>query len=283
MRKIDDVRASGHLGGGGPGGDRIAEGHRPQSACHMVDDHAERVAFPRHEPGRLVHQRSDRGHAAPADYLSAREERTQPVGDVDELLSRQPGEEILVAARETHDLVGEHRADDDRHVALDHQPIYPDLDRFVEPSTRKGAHCLRSDRSDTDVGLVIPPGVVDHRERLGADQGSDALVAHGGVGAEGDYDGAGADPGLDCFVNAIEQERQRAAPGGVGDDQAQRAPVEVERVEPGLYERTHFLGFEHVPRSFERGDHRASLLSTARPSRDRCWSDSTTIPQNTGS
>ena len=110
----------------------------------MVHDDAERVAFPRDEGGRCVHQGSHRGHAAGADDLSAGEKRAEPVGDVDELLPRQAGEEVLVAARESHDLVGEHRAHNDGHVTLEHQPVDPDLDRFVESATRKFDHRFQS-------------------------------------------------------------------------------------------------------------------------------------------
>ncbi len=64
-------------------------------------------------------------------------ERAEPVRDVDHLLTGKTGEEILVPSREPDHLVRQHGAHEQRHVALDSEPVHPYVDRVMEPAFRE--------------------------------------------------------------------------------------------------------------------------------------------------
>ena len=46
----------------------------------------------------------------------------------------RPGKRYLLPPEKPIDLVGEHRADNQRHVALDDEPVDPDVDGVMEPA-----------------------------------------------------------------------------------------------------------------------------------------------------
>ena len=126
----------------------------------MLHDYTQRVALTRHELSRSIHQRPDRRDATGPDDLAAGDQRPQPVRDVDHLLARQTGEEVFVASREPDDLVGEHRADNQRHVALDDEPIDADVYGVVDPAAGQLPHEFAGQGAHMCEGVVIPPRVV---------------------------------------------------------------------------------------------------------------------------
>ena len=105
------MRSRRDLGRRRPGLARRTEAERVEPAAAPVDDDAECVTLARHQCGGRVDQGSDGRDAGSADDLPARDERPKPVGDVDELLTGQAGEEVLVPAGESHDLVRQDGAD----------------------------------------------------------------------------------------------------------------------------------------------------------------------------
>ena len=103
----------------------------------MVYHDAERVALARDQVRGRVDERAYRCDAAPADDGAARDQRAEPVRDVDHLLTGQTGEEILVPSREPDHLVRQNGAHEQRHVALDSEPVHPYVDRVMEPAFRE--------------------------------------------------------------------------------------------------------------------------------------------------
>ena len=66
-----------------------------------------------------------------------RDQRAEPVRQVDDLLTRDAGEEVLVAAGEADDLVREHRPDDQGDVVLDDRAVDRDVDPDVQQAARQ--------------------------------------------------------------------------------------------------------------------------------------------------
>ena len=112
-------------------------------------------------------------------------------------------------------------------------------------------------------------------EAVHADQRPQLGVAHRRVGPEGHDRRARTDPPLDRPVDRPQQQRQRARAGGVGDHEAQAAPVEIERTELLLHEAADRRVVEHRVGPAEDRGHAASS-STAGPSRVSRPSASTT-------
>ena len=97
-------------------------------------------------------------------------------------------------------------------------------------------------------GGVVPPLVVDDVGAVDADQRPHRLVGHRARGCRGPRPPGTTGPGpRPPAAIGAEQQRQRALPGGVGDDQAERAAVEVQPGDLLLDERGHGLVVEdHV-------------------------------------
>ena len=91
--------------------------------------------------------------------------------------------------------------------------------------------------SHVRVGVVLPPGVVADGNGAGP---TSAAMASSDIGAwvpsATTAVQALAAP-ADAFLDGLEEERQRAVPGAVGDDHAQRASGQVERGDLGPHER----------------------------------------------
>ena len=83
-----------------------------------------------------------------ADDLGAGDQRADPVGEVDDLLAGDAGEEVLVAAGEADDLVREHRADDEGDVVLDDGPVQRHLRRHGEQPAAQLGDPLGADRAE---------------------------------------------------------------------------------------------------------------------------------------
>ena len=257
--EIDDVRLRRHLGRGRPGAERVPEGQRLQAAAVVVHDDAQGVALAGHELGRRLHQCPHGRDPTRADDLAARDQRPEPVRHVDHLLAGQPGEQVLVPSREADDLVGQHRADEQRHVALDNEPVEPDVDRVMKPAARELHDQLRRQRADVREGVVLPPRVVADGKGGRPDQRGHGVVGHGCVGAEGDHRGQCTRPSAGSLFDGPEEQGQRAVPGRVGDDHAQRATGQVQCGDLGAHERAHRLGFEHPSGPPERHRHSPTL------------------------
>ena len=183
----------------------------------------------------------------------------------------QAGEQVLVAPREADDLVGEHRPDDHRHVAVDHEPVDADGDGLLEATARQAAHLLGRERAQRDEGVVVPPLVVDDGETVDADHGLHRHLGHGGMGAEGRDRLQRPHPALDRPHDGAEEERQRAATGGVRDDQAEGAVVEVEAGELGLDEGGDGIVGQDLGGTTDGRGH-GSSRSTSMPWRTSCSS-----------
>ena len=77
-----------------------------------------------------IDHRPHRRDAERADDLATRDEGTEPMAHIDEFLTGETGEEVLVTAGEPHNLVRKDGADDHGDVALDHGAV--DADRYLE-------------------------------------------------------------------------------------------------------------------------------------------------------
>ena len=89
--------------------------------------------------------------------------------------------------------MGEHRADDDRYVTLQNQPIYPDVDDLPEHSIREFGHGVRAEGTHTSEGLRDPPLMVHDGELGIADHYGDRLPRHRRVRPQRDDGSAGTD------------------------------------------------------------------------------------------
>ena len=79
-------------------------------------------------------------------------------------------------------------------------------------------------------------------------RGESGLV-HRGMGAERDHDAQPRDPSGHGPVHRRQQQREGAAPGAVGHDDAEALPVEVDRIELLADERADLLVGENLARS----------------------------------
>ena len=68
-------------------------------------------------------------------------------------------------------------------------------------------------------------------------------------------------PSADPFLDGLQEKRQRAVPGSVGDDHAQRAAGQVQCGDLRPHERAHLRGVEDVPGPPERHRHRSASRS----------------------
>ena len=160
--EVADVGLGRHLGGRRPGRTRIAERGRVQVRGPGLHHQAEREPLAGHQRRGLVDQRANRRDAAGADDLGAGDQRAEPVGDVDQLLSRHAREQVLVAAGEPDDLVREHRADDQRDVVLDDGAVDADLDAVLQHAAGELRDPLGADPPDAHERVRVPPFVIAH-------------------------------------------------------------------------------------------------------------------------
>ncbi len=102
---------------------------------------------------------------------------------------------------------------------------------------------------------VVPPGVVQRgHSRIPlaslpwrvAEVGRERLVAHRRVGAQRDEHGQPADAPVQRPVNRRDQQRQRAAAGPVGYQDADAPPVQLRRVEMLAHEPLNIAGLERL-------------------------------------
>src|SRR5699024_2674153 len=126
---LEGPRGGGDVGLGGarrqrgPGGLRVAEGDGVEVLPAGDHVHGEGVLLGVDEVARGVDQLAHRGDAERADDAAGGDQRPHPVGDVDDVVHRAAGEEVLVAAGEPDHLVREHGADDQVDVAVDDEPV----------------------------------------------------------------------------------------------------------------------------------------------------------------
>ena len=234
---VADVRVSRNLRARGPGALGAAEAHRVEVTARRAHDHREAVF------GRLdactcrVDELSHGRDAKRTDDAARRDERPHPVRDVDDVVHGAAGEEVLIAARESHDFVGEHGADDKVDVRFDDVAI----DVHAHGNIRKQPARELGDRVGTDLAevgdlLVVVPFVVADLERgvrvfklsrLGAEHPLDALFAHRRVRAERNEHRDVRSAVLERVVNGGHHARKRHGAGAVGNDHAHALAVEI--------------------------------------------------------
>ena len=103
-----------------------------QGGRSRLRDQAQREPAAGNHRGRLVDQCPDGGDAAGADDVPAGDQRAEPVGEVDDLLTGDPGKEVLVAAGESDHFMREDRPDDQAHVVVDDRAVEHHLDGLGE-------------------------------------------------------------------------------------------------------------------------------------------------------
>ena len=228
----------------------LAGRHRRQSAAARVDHHAHRGDGGGHHGRGLVDHRAHRGGAGRADDVAAGDQRSQPVGGVDDLGGGDPGHQVLRAPGEADHLVGEDRAEHQHHVVLDDGAVEPHVDPGGEQPAGQLGDPLVAHAAETGERRGIPPGVLDHGgarppgaevtarpapavaatalvapvtagAAAAAEVHGQGCVAHRGMGAQGHQHGGARDPTGGGGVHGVQQQRQRARAGGVGHQHAQ--------------------------------------------------------------
>ena len=115
--------------------------------------------------------------------------------DVDDVLARDAGEEVLVAPGDADDLVRQHRPDDEGDVVLDDGTVEQHRHVHRQPPLGELRQAGRRDRAEVGEGRRLPPLVVEHghagiggleRALLVAEVGGEGGVRHRLVRAEGD-------------------------------------------------------------------------------------------------
>ena len=89
------------------------------------------------------------------------DDRAQPVEEVDDLVARDAGEEVLVPAGEAHDLVREDRAEDQERVVVEDQLVEPDVHLFAEKAAADFRDLVGGDLADGGERLGLVPLVVE--------------------------------------------------------------------------------------------------------------------------
>jgi len=172
---VHDVHLLRQVGRLRPGQLRRAEVDARQAL--LLDDQRQREPRDLHHRGRPVHHRPHRRPLAPDDD-GVRDDRAQPVEEIDDALPRHPGEQVLVAAREAHDLVGEHRPHDQQEVVVEDHAVDRDRDLHLEPAVGDLRHLsFREPAHLHQRRLVFPQVVVEAQQVVAALDETTALVS----------------------------------------------------------------------------------------------------------
>ena len=224
--------------------------------------------------GRLVDERPDRRDAARPDDLGARDQRAQPVREVDDLLAGDAREEVLVAAGEADDLVREDRADDERDVVLDDRAVEPHVDALVAaapPTARRSARAGMTPTTTNVAGShhswlsTVMPGIargqVARPGSRGAGRAAASVIAAWVPSATSAVSRVTRPCRAPC--TAEQQQRQRAAAGRVRDDAGTRCARRVRAGQLlGTKARTS-SSLEDPVRAADRGAPAASAAGSA--------------------
>ena len=193
----------------------------------FVRDHgAQRAFFHRDERSRAVDHLAH-GRVFGADHFVGRDQRRQPVGEIDDVGSGDAREEVLVAAGKADHFVREHRPADQQVIVLQHQAVQPHRHLHAQLAARQRQHLVFADRAQGGQRVRIVPGVVQHphggilgrllRHRQ-ADQLAQRLFRHRRMGAQRHQVVQALDPRQDVLGHQAEEQRQRHRPRGIGDD-----------------------------------------------------------------
>ncbi len=105
---------------------------------------------------------STNGSVSRADHFVVGDDRSQPVGEVNDLRTGDAWEEIFVAPRESHHLVREDRSADDELVIIKNEFVQADGDILRHQSACDLFYFCSGEGADQgEVGRVLPLMVVD--------------------------------------------------------------------------------------------------------------------------
>ena len=211
---------------------------------------AQRVLRRRDQGRTLVDERPHRRETGRPDDLGGRDERAEPVRDVDDPLARDTREEVLVAAGHADDLVRQDRPDHERDVVVDDGPVqqhlhleaHPALGQLLDPGGGNGA--------EMGEGLRLPPLVVtDLRPRIDirqcpsgvAEVGSERVGVHRRVRPQRDQHGEPRHPPVQSPVDGADEQRERERARPVRHQHADGAPVGVDARQLLLHEPADLL------------------------------------------
>src|SRR5262249_35267457 len=149
VRPVDvaDVRPCGQVGGRGPrllGRPGVQAG---QPGAARPYDHGEAQLRCLDHRGGAVDDRPDRGDPTGADDVVTGDQGADTVGEVDDVRAAHAREEVLVAAGEADDLVGEDRPAHEYEVGVDDEAVDPYVDGAVESPAAQPADLLGGDRA----------------------------------------------------------------------------------------------------------------------------------------
>jgi hypothetical protein len=222
---VADVQVAREIGGGGPG---VLGGPRIQAGEVMVPDHhAEGAAFGADHGGGAVHHLTDGGPLV-ADDDGVGDDGAQPVEEINDILAGDAGEQVLVAAGEADDFVGEDRADDHQEIVIVDHAVAGDIHVHFEAALGDIADFLARETSDAgdmlgvfplvveEAGLGIAGGVV-----VGGDAHAlvDLILRHGGVGSQGNQKVQGLDAVCQTLIKEAEHHVQWAGSGVIRHDE----------------------------------------------------------------
>jgi hypothetical protein len=207
------------LGGAGPQAGQLA---RP------VDDHGEAMAGHRDQGRGPVHHRPH-GRVLEPDRTAAGDDRAEPVEEVHEVAARDAREEVLVAPREPHDLVGEHGTEDQQQVVVVDGPVDHHVDVLAEEAIGDRSHAGCGERADLLQGVGTVPPVVHEPapgegafpvRRREAEESEQLLVAQRLVRAQRHHEVERFRARSDMVVDQARHQGQRGGPRGVrGQDE----------------------------------------------------------------
>ena len=176
-----------------------------------------------------AHRRIDR-----PEYVRARDERAQPMREVDDFRCRDAGKQVLRAARKADHLVREDGPADKDVVVFDDEAIERDRDGLIQPSEAELLDRGRRNRPERRKGRRVIPTVIENPSIAGAavdnrpsDQPAQLLVAHRRVRAECDEKIEGRHARAELALEDVEHQRHRHRAGAIRDEDDH--PLTVDR------------------------------------------------------
>ena len=218
------------------------------AAIHAGDavvrhDHREkRERRPQQARGAVDH--GAHGRVGRPDHVIARDERPEPVREVDDVGRRHAGKQILRAAGESDDLVGKHRPADEDVIVVDEQPVERDRNVLLQPASRQLRNLVRGNLPELHERLRIVPPVVENPPLPGKpidnglpDVATELLVGHRRVGAERHQIVQRGHARPELVLDDLIQQGHRHRPGAIRNQDEQPLAVHRQLREPGTRHR----------------------------------------------